>query len=214
MAVSRYTQMFWAARRKEGLLLGALYRFHPRFSGAMTWWGDPDRHYGAETLEGGDVMPIGQGVVLVGMGERASPQAVTQVARHLFAGHGARCVIAGQLTKKRTSMHLDTVFSFLDIDLVSIYPEVAERIRCTSLYPGDAPGEIRYERHDQPFLKVVAGALGVHSLRVLTRVAMPMKRNGSNGTTAITCWRSTGASSSLMTAIPAPTARCATRAST
>jgi arginine deiminase len=160
--------MYWAARRKESLLLGAIYRFHPRFSGAITWWGDPERHYGAETLEGGDVMPIGQGVVLIGMGERSSPQAVTQVARHLFAAHAAQRVIACQLAKQRTSMHLDTVFSVLDIDLVSIYPEVAERIRCTSLYPGDAPGEVRYERHDQPFLKVVAGALGVHSLRVLT----------------------------------------------
>jgi arginine deiminase len=161
--------MFWSARRKETLLLGAVYRFHPRFSGAVkTWWGDPDRHYGAETLEGGDVMPIGQGVVLIGMGERSSPQAVTQVARALFAGNGARRVIACHLTKRRTSMHLDTVFSFLDIDFVSIYPEIVEHIRCTSLYPGDLPDAIRYERHDEPFLTVVANALGVHTLRVLT----------------------------------------------
>ncbi|WP_175773387.1 arginine deiminase [Paraburkholderia phenazinium] len=161
--------MFWPARRKETLLLGAVYRFHPRFSGAVkTWWGDPDRHYGAETLEGGDVMPIGQGIVLMGMGERSSPQAVTQVARALFAGNGARRVIACQLTKRRTSMHLDTVFSFLDIDFVSIYPEIAEHIRCTSLYPGDLLNAIRYERHDEPFLTVVANALGVHTLRVLT----------------------------------------------
>lgn len=161
--------MYWPARRKETLLLGAVYRFHPRFSGMVkTWWGDPDRHYGAETLEGGDVMPIGRGVVLIGMGERSSPQAVTQVARALFAGNGARRVIACQLTKQRTSMHLDTVFSFLDIDFVSIYPEIAEHIRCTSLYPGDVPNAIRYERHDEPFLTVVANALGVHTLRVLT----------------------------------------------
>ena len=71
--------MFWPARRKEVLLLSAVYRFHPRFAGQVkTWWGDPDRHYGAATLEGGDVMAIGNGVVLIGMGERSSPQAVTQ----------------------------------------------------------------------------------------------------------------------------------------
>jgi arginine deiminase len=162
--------MFWPARRKEGLLLDAIYHFHPRFSGAANmWWGnDPQQHYGAETLEGGDVMSIGEGVVLMGMGERSSPQAVTQLARRLFAANGARRVIACQLAKMRTSMHLDTIFSFLDIDLVSIYPEIADRIRCTSLYPGDAPGEVRYERHEQTFLQVVANALGVHTLRVLT----------------------------------------------
>lgn len=113
-------------------------------------------------------MPIGNGVVLIGMGERSSPQAVTQVARALFAGNGARRVIACQFPKTRSSMHLDTVFSFLDVDFVSIYPDVADDIRCTSLYPGDDLGQIRYERHDEKFLAVVAKALGVGSLRVLT----------------------------------------------
>lgn len=161
--------MFWPARRKEVLLLGAVYRFHPRFAGKVkTWWGDPDRDYGAATLEGGDVMAVGNGVVLVGMGERSSPQAVTQVARHMFAGNGAKRVIACQLPKARASMHLDTVFSFLDVDFVSIYPDVADAIRCTSLYPGEEMGEVRYERHEETFLSVVANALGVGSLRVLT----------------------------------------------
>jgi arginine deiminase len=161
--------MYWPARRKEALLVAAVYRFHPRFAGQVnTWWGDPDRNFGVETMEGGDVMSIGNGVVLIGMGERSSPQAVTQVARHLFAGGGAKRVIACEFPKRRASMHLDTVFSFLDIDFVSIYPEVADEIRCTSLYPGDAPGEIHYERHNAKFLTVVSNALGVGSLRILT----------------------------------------------
>ncbi|MFP3505945.1 arginine deiminase [Burkholderia sp. SIMBA_062] len=161
--------MFWPARRKETLLLAAVYAFHPRFAGKVkTWWGGAEQSYGVQTLEGGDVMPIGGGVVLIGMGERSSPQAVTQVARALFAGHGAKRVIACQLPKARASMHLDTVFSFIDIDFVSIYPDVADGIRCTSLYPADELGQIRYERHDEKFLEVVARALGVGSLRVLT----------------------------------------------
>jgi arginine deiminase len=161
--------MYWPARRKEGLLVAAVYRFHPRFVGQVTtWWGDPDRHYGVETLEGGDVMPIGNGVVLIGMGERSSPQAATQVARHLFAGGGARRVIACALPKRRSSMHLDTVFSFIDRDFVSIYPEVVDEISCTSLYPGVVAGEIHYERHKSKFLSVVSSALGVGSLGVLT----------------------------------------------
>jgi arginine deiminase len=161
--------MYWPARRKEALLLAAVYRFHPRFAGKVrTWWGDPDRDHGVQTVEGGDVMPAGNGVVLIGMGERTSPQAVTQVARSLFAGGAAQRVIACQLPKARAAMHLDTVFSFLDIDFVSIYPDVAEGIRATSLFPGDAPGQVRYERHDAPFLTVLADALRVGSLRVLT----------------------------------------------
>ena len=39
-------------------------------------------------MEGGDVMPIGKGVVLIGMGERTTRQAVRQVARSLFRAQG------------------------------------------------------------------------------------------------------------------------------
>jgi len=161
--------MFWPARRGETVLLAAVYRFHPRFAGKVkTWWGNPDQHFGSARLEGGDVMPIGQGIVLIGMGERSSPQAVTQITRALFAGNGAKRVIACQMPKSRASMHLDTVFSFLDLDFVSVYPGVVDGIQCTSLYAGDKMGEIRYERHNDRFLTVIADALGMSSLRVLT----------------------------------------------
>ncbi|MET3134933.1 arginine deiminase [Oxalobacteraceae bacterium GrIS 1.11] len=161
--------MYWPARRMETMLLAAVYRFHPRFAGkARVWWGDTDRDHGAETLEGGDVMAIGNGVVLIGMGERSSPQAVTHVARRLFEEGAARRVIACQLPKSRGAMHLDTVFSFLDADVVTIFPEVAGAIICTSLYPAEQAGQLRYERHAETLLEVVAEALGIAALRVIT----------------------------------------------
>ena len=58
--------MYWPARRQETLLTTAIYKFHPEFTNAdfQIWYGDPDQEHGASTLEGGDVMPIGNGVVL------------------------------------------------------------------------------------------------------------------------------------------------------
>jgi arginine deiminase len=84
--------MFWPARRLETLNLAAIYRFHPDFAdaGFPIWFGDPMVDHGLATLEGGDVMPIGNGVVLIGMGERTTPQAVGQVARALFRGRRGR----------------------------------------------------------------------------------------------------------------------------
>ena len=62
--------MFWPARREETLLTTALYRFHPTFAGKVReWWGDPDLDHGLATLEGGDLMVLGKGVILIGMGE-------------------------------------------------------------------------------------------------------------------------------------------------
>lgn len=158
--------MYWPARRQETLLTAAVYRFHPLFAGkTKIWWGDPDVDHGGATLEGGDVMPLGNGVVLIGMGERTSPQAVSQLARALFAQGAATHVLAAQIPKSRGAMHLDTVFTFCDVDLVTSFPEMVDAIRVHSLRPGEREGSLDVRSESQPFLEVVAAALGLAKLR-------------------------------------------------
>src|SRR5690606_16805008 len=162
--------MYWPARRHETLLASAIYRFHPDFASAdfPIWYGDPDLDHGAATLEGGDVMPIGNGTVLIGMGERSSHQAISQLALALFkAGAANRVVVAG-LGRSRAAMHLDTVFSFCDRDLVTIFPEVVSSIVPFVLRPDESkPGGIDVRREDKPFLNVVAESLNLKQLRVV-----------------------------------------------
>ena len=160
--------MYWPARQQETLLMTAIYRFHPAFKGKVTeWWGDPDTDQGLATVEGGDVMPIGNGVVLIGMGERSSPQGVSQLARSLFAQGAATHVLAAQLPKSRGAMHLDTVFSFCDRDLVTIFPDVVDGIRTHSLRPGTGEGELDVRLEEKSFLDVVAQAIGLSKLRTV-----------------------------------------------
>jgi arginine deiminase len=158
--------MYWPARKPETLLQRAVYRFHPRFQDATVWWGDCDDPFGAATLEGGDVMPVGNGVVLVGMGERTSRQAVFQLAAQLFAHDAATRVIACVLPKSRAAMHLDTVFSFCDRDLCTVYREVVDGIRCYSARPNGNGGlDVRAEQGH--LVHVVRDALGLSRLRVV-----------------------------------------------
>lgn len=160
--------MYWPARQHETLLSAAIYRFHPRFSGgAHIWWGGPDAVHGNATIEGGDVMPLSRDVVLIGMGERTSPQGVAQLARALFARESVKQVIAAQLPRSRGAMHLDTVFTFCDRDLVTIFPDVVDSIRCSSLRPGKSPEQLDVRPENAPFLEVVAKALGLDALRTV-----------------------------------------------
>ncbi len=159
--------MYWPARREETLLLAALYRFHPGFAGTRIWWGDVDAAPGAATLEGGDVMPLAPGLVLVGMGERTSPQGVASLARALFAQGAASKLIVAQLPKSRGAMHLDTVFGFCDRDLVTVYPDVIHQLRSFIVEPADANGAIVVHEETKPFTKVLAHALGLPSLQVV-----------------------------------------------
>ncbi len=159
--------MFWPARRPEAINLSAVYRFHPRFKGeAFTRYFDAaEEHLAVMSVEGGDVMPLGNGVVLIGMGERSTPQAVTEYASRLFANGAATRVIAGLMPRERSNMHLDTVFSFCDRDIVTIYPDVVNHMRAFSLYPTDSGDGIRAVAEQGNFVDVVGDAIGIGKLR-------------------------------------------------
>ena len=161
--------MFWPARRKETLYLTAIYKYHPEFKDGdfHIWWGDPDVDHGSATLEGGDVMPIGNGVVLIGMGERTTYQAVSQVAQQLFKHNAAKHVIAAKMPPDRASMHLDTIFTFCDRDLVTIYEPVVNNITPISYRPGDGAGEIHVTVEEKGWLEIVQESLGLKELRVV-----------------------------------------------
>jgi len=161
--------MFWPARRPETLLQRAVYKYHPLFAAAKfeIWWGDSDEDFGSATLEGGDVMPLDNGTVLIGMGERTTRHAVLQVCSRLFERGAARRVIICLMPKSRSAMHLDTVFSFCDRDLVTLFREVVDEIRCYSVYPTGDGGDYEVRKDDAPLTDVVATAIGVKKLRIV-----------------------------------------------
>jgi len=160
--------MYWPARKPETLLQRAVYKFHPRFrsGGFKIWWGDSDEDFAASSLEGGDVMPIGKDTLLIGMGERTTRQAVSQLCAALFNENAVQRVIVALMPKSRAAMHLDTVFTFCDRDVVTMFGEVVDQIRPYSVYPSDN-GDIEVRRDDKPFLWVVKEALGITDLRVV-----------------------------------------------
>ena len=161
--------MYWPARKPETLLQRAVYRFHPQFKGGnfKIWWGDSDEDFTGASVEGGDVMPIGKGVVLIGMGERTTYQGVGQVARALFKNKGASRVIGCLMPKSRAAMHLDTVFTFCDRDLVTLFAEVVDQIQCFSMHPTDDQGGFDVHHDEKGLLAVVQEALGLKTLRTV-----------------------------------------------
>ena len=156
--------MYWPARRRESLNLLAIYRYHPMFqdAGFEFWYpelGDDGKFnaqdFGQASLEGGDVMPIGNGTVLIGMSERTQGRMIEQIAKNLFAKGAAERVIAAVMTKDRAHMHLDTVFTFLDRDIVTAYPQGRPQHPRHQPAAGQAGG--RLPRHRREGLPVRRG---------------------------------------------------------
>jgi arginine deiminase len=160
--------LYWPARHEETILTTSIYKFHPDFAGKVkVWWGDPTEDHGLATLEGGDVMPIGKGNVLIGMSERTSRQAISQLAAALFRQGAAERVIVAAMPKLRAAMHLDTVFTFADRDCVLLYPDIVNNITAYSYRPADTPSGIELRKDDGTFVQVIAEALGLKKMRVV-----------------------------------------------
>jgi arginine deiminase len=160
--------LFWPARHEETILTTAIYRFHPRFAGKVNeWWGDPTQDWGLATLEGGDVMPIGNRTVLIGMSERTSRQGISQLAKALFERNAVDRVVVAAMPKLRAAMHLDTVFTFADRDCVLLYPDIVYGIEAFSYYPADTRSGLELHREPKPFVQTVAEAIGLERLRVV-----------------------------------------------
>jgi arginine deiminase len=160
--------LYWPARKDETLIYKAIYQHHPEYVGSTVWWGDPEQEWGQASFEGGDIMPVGNGVVLMGMSERTSRQAITQVASALFAQGAAERVVVAGMPRLRAAMHLDTVFTFADRDIVTLYPTIMDAVHTFTLVPSDrAPGLEVIDEGSTPFVDVVARSLGLDSLRVI-----------------------------------------------
>lgn len=161
--------LYWPARTEETLLMKAIYSFHPDYKDSTVWWGDPEEDWAEATIEGGDVMPVGNGVVLIGMSERTSRQGIVQLAKALFDQGAASEVVVAGMPKLRAAMHLDTVFTFADRDLVTLHPTIVDAIHPFIIRPSDkSPGfDVEDCGQDTDFVKVVARAMGLKKLRTV-----------------------------------------------
>ncbi|GAB3967872.1 arginine deiminase [Streptomyces sparsus] len=159
--------MRWPARQRETVHFEAVYRHHPLFGGGeFTFWSRGESTH-PSTIEGGDVLVIGNGAVLVGMSERTTPQAVETLARSLFAAGAARTIVALDMPKRRSFMHLDTVMTMVDADTFTQYAGLG-MLPSYTIEPG---GEQELKVTDHPaehMHRAIAAALGLDGIRVLT----------------------------------------------
>ncbi len=167
--------MYWPARRQEMVNVATIYNYHPIFKEAeFKFWypanapfdGFEVQDFGKASLEGGDVMPIGNKTVLIGISERSTAIMIEQIAKSMFRRGAAERIIACRMTKDRAHMHLDTICTFLDRDAVTIYPNIVETISTCSVRPGEREGTLSVTK-EQSFLEAVADAVGVKQLRVI-----------------------------------------------
>jgi arginine deiminase len=156
------------ARMRETILDEAMYQWHPMFADAKfeVWYHGADS--APATIEGGDVLVIGNGSVLVGMSERTQPQAVEMLAHRLFSTGSAERVLAVDMPKSRAFMHLDTVLTMADYGVFIKYAGMG-MLPSYTVEPGISPTELKVTDHPpEQMHDAIAAALGLPAITVLT----------------------------------------------
>jgi arginine deiminase len=162
--------MAMPARIRESIHSTAIYRFHPMFkdAGFEIWYGGHDKPHQPATLEGGDIHVLGNGAIMVGLGERSTAMGVENLARRLFAHGAATKVIAIELPHSHAMMHLDTVMTMIDRSTFVMYPYLQGSLRSWTVVPGspDDPDGLDVVKNPDLFA-TIAETIGVDKVTVL-----------------------------------------------
>ena len=156
------------ARMRETVHYEAIYRWHPLFADSeFKVWSEGSVN-GRATAEGGDMLVLGRGTVLIGMSERTTPQGVERLAQKLFADGSVTKIVALSLPQKRAFMHLDTVMTMVNEDTFTQYVGLGD-LPSYTIEPGDTEKELKVTAHEPDQMhQTIANALGLDKINVLT----------------------------------------------
>lgn len=143
VAISR---MHAPARQRETTYGRYIVQYHRDFAGQTPLYYDSALPF---SLEGGDVLNLGDGLLCVGLSQRTSPEGIELLARRVFAQEdsGIRRVLVMDIPNMRAFMHLDTVFTQVDHAAFTVHPGILPVLRCYLLTPGKEGALLAREEH-------------------------------------------------------------------
>lgn len=158
--------MNFQARRREPLYARYIYEYHPYFQGLKILFGDDKNDDAPYAVEGGDVLVLSENVVAIGISQRTTAGAVQILGRRLAKRVGVHTVLAVDIPKTRSYMHLDTVFTMVDRNAFTIFPGVSKAIRIWKLTYDD-DGELLSLSESDDIEASFKDALGLETVRFI-----------------------------------------------
>jgi arginine deiminase len=125
--------MATAARLREPLLSGYVFRYHPRFADSgedRFWFQEFSADYGRPssyarmrpTIEGGDILVLSEEVLLMGYSERTKKTTIERLAEAFRERRApVRQIFVVAVPPARSYMHLDTVFTMISREECLVY---------------------------------------------------------------------------------------------
>ena len=158
-------KMYSVTRCRETIYGEYIFKYHPEYKGQVPLYYD---RYNPFHIEGGDVLNLNDKVLAIGISQRTEPDAIEMLARKIFHDPEAsiRTILAFDIPNSRAFMHLDTVFTQIDVDKFTIHPGILGPLTVYELTPA-ADGEINVVKVESDLESVLAKALGVEKVELI-----------------------------------------------
>jgi len=156
------SSMATAVRARETLFGKYLFANHPVYRNTPVLHRRDDPF----SMEGGDVLVLSDRVVAIGVSQRTDPHAVEALAERLISEEtGIVRVLAIDIPKTRSYMHLDTVMTMVDWDKFTIHASILPVVRAFSLTK--RAGKLVIEPERYAFAQTLADALERDSVTLI-----------------------------------------------
>ena len=130
-----YSSMYSQTRQRETIYGRYIMEHHPDYEGNIKSWYQSSLPF---SIEGGDILNLGNGVLGVGLSQRTTPEAIEQLCRNLAKDKdsGITSILVFYIPNVRAFMHLDTVFTQVDRGVYTIHPGILPTLRMFKVWMG------------------------------------------------------------------------------
>ncbi|MDO4443724.1 MAG: arginine deiminase [Slackia sp.] len=159
-------RMYAVTRNRETLYGKYIFKYHPEYSETPLWF----RRDAASHIEGGDILNLSNKALAVGISQRTQAAAIDILAQNIFwktEGCEIEKIFAFDIPNCRAFMHLDTVFTQIDVDKFTIHPAIMGTLRVFELTKGAAQGEVDIKEHTDSLEKILEYATGVDGIKLI-----------------------------------------------
>lgn len=136
-------RMHTVTRNRETLFGKFIFQYHPVYKDAPKWY---DRGE-TSSLEGGDILILSPEVLAVGISQRTEEDSIDKFAHTVLSiSKTFKKILAFNIPKSRSFMHLDTVFTMVDRDKFTVHPNILSEITVYVMELADGKVHIREEQ--------------------------------------------------------------------
>ena len=159
-------RMYSQTRNRETIYGDYIFKYHPDYQDVPQYY---ERDYTFH-IEGGDILNINEKTLAIGISQRTEAAAIDVMANHMFWGH-EDCPIdeiyAFNIPSSRAFMHLDTVFTQIDVDKFTIHPAIMGTLQVFKLTPGKEENEVKIEEMNDTLEHTLAKILGLDQVTLI-----------------------------------------------